>query len=140
MEEQKVYLFVETPFSLKKPKGFLVIPMLLSLVIYAAMIAVFRQKMPEIATIITVALSGVAALSALMTVVFRLSYVTLEDRYLVCRYGGLIPKRIPVSNRLRWKVIGGQLRILAGGATMLQMPDSDSARGLMAAARIPAAE
>lgn len=138
MEEQKVYLFVETPFSLKKPKGFLVIPMLLSLVIYAAMIAVFRLKMPECAMIITVAMSGTAALTALMTAVFRLSYVTLEDRYLVCRYGGLIPKRILISNRLRWKVIGGQLRILAGGATMLQMPDSDAAKRLMSAARIPA--
>ena len=139
MEEQKVYLFVETPFSLKKPKGFLLLPMMFSLVVYAVMIAVFWLKMPENAMPVTVALAGASVLSMLMIAVFRLSYVTLEDNCLVCKYGGVIPKRILISNRLRWKVIGGQLRVLSGSAVLLQMPDSDAARRLMIAARIPAA-
>jgi len=138
MEEQKVYLFVETPFSLKKPKGFLMLPMVFSLVVYAAIIAVFWLMMLENAMVVTVALAGAAVLSILMIAVFRLSYVTLEDRCLVCKYGGVIPKRIFISNRLSWKVIGGQMQLRAGVATMLQMPDSDAARRLMTAARIPA--
>ena len=139
MEEQKVYLFVETPFSLKKPKGFLLLPMMFSLVVYAVMIAVFWLKMPENAVPVTVALAGASVLSMLMIAVFRLSYVTLEDNCMVCRYGGIIPKKVHLSSRLSWKVIGGQLRVFAGSALLLQMPDSDAARRLMTAARIPAA-
>ena len=138
MEEHKVYLLVETPFSLKKPKGFLILPMLFSLVVYIAMIALFWLKMPEKAQIVTVAFSCAFLLSSAAIAIFRLSYVTVEDRYLVCKYGGLLPKRILISNRLRWKIVGGQLRVLSGEAVLLQMPDSDAAKRLMSAARIPA--
>ena len=140
MEEQKVYLFVETPFSLKKPKGFLLLPMMFSLVVYAVMIAVFWLKMPENAMMVTVALAGVSVLSMLMIVAFRLSYVTLEDNCLVCRYGGIIPRKVHLSSHLRWKLMGGQLRVIVGSTVLLQMPDSDAARRLMTAARIHAAE
>ena len=138
MEEHKVYLFVETPFSFKKPKGFLILPMLFSLVVYIAMIALFWLKMPEKAQIITVVCSFAFLLSSVGIAIFRLSYVTLEDQYLVCKYGGLLPKRILISNRLRWKIVGGQLQVLGGDAVRLQMPDSNAAKRLMSAARIPA--
>ena len=86
---------------------------------------------------VTVALAGVSVLSMLMIAVFRLSYVTLEDNCLVCRYGGLIPKKIFITNRIRYQVFAGQLKVKSGAAVLLQIPDSDAAKRLMAAARIP---
>ena len=111
-----------------------------SLVIYAAMIAVFWLKLPENAMMITVALGCASVLGAIMIAAFRLSYVTLDDEYLLCRYCGIFPKKLRLDTHLRWKVMGGQLHILTGKAELLKMPDSDAARQLMTAARIRAAE
>ena len=137
MEVQKVYLFVETPFSFAKPKGRLVLPMTLSLVIYIALSVVYWLKMPENAVRMTAVCGFAFVLSVICIAVFRLSYVIAEDGCLVCRYGGLIPKKIIITNRIRYQVFAGQLKVKSGAAVLLQIPDSDAAKRLMAAARIP---
>ena len=137
MEEQKVYLFVETPFSFRKPKGFLILPMMFSLVIYAAMITLFWLKMPDNAMMLTVAFACASVFSAIWIAVFRLSYVTVEDGCLVCRYCGFIPRRICIGPQLQVKTAFDQLRVVAGSAVLLRLPDSDAARRLLASARIP---
>ena len=137
MEEQKVYLFVETPFSFAKPKGRMLLPMTLSLLIYAALVAMSWFKKPEDAVLLTAVFGCVFVLNVICIVVFRLSYVTAEDGCLVCSYGGLIPKKIFITNRIRYQVFAGQLKVKSGAAVLLQIPDSDAAKRLMAAARIP---
>ena len=139
MEEQKVYLFVETPFSFRKPKGFLILPMMFSLVIYVIMIALFWRKMPDMAQLVTVPFGCAFLLSALLIAVFRLSWVAVEDGNLVCRYCGIFPRRICITPRLRGWVVGNQLQVVEGNAVRLRLPDSEAARQLLAFARIPMA-
>ena len=137
MEENKVYLFVETPFSLQGQKGRQLLIMLLAFVVDLGVIAFYWLTLPEYAMLVTAVMACLFLMNACLIAVFRLSYVTVEEEYLVCRYGGFIPKRIRLSSRLRGKVIAGQLRVLSGGAMLLSMPDSDAARRLLAVARIP---
>ena len=137
MEEQKVYLFVETPFSFKKPKGVLVLPMAFSLVVYVAIIALFWFKMPDHAPLVTVAMICAFAVSVICIAVFRLSFVTVEDGCLVCRYCGLFPMRICLSADLKAETNAKQLQIRLEETVLLSMPDSDAARMLMRTAHIP---
>ncbi len=139
MEEQKVYLFVETPFSLKKPLTRRMFLMYLGLLPAWAFCAVVMYRTdPGRLPIVLMAMLFSVVLGGFFTAIYLRSYVTVEDKYLACKYGGLLPKRILISNRLRWKTVGGQLRVLSGDAVLLQMPDSDAAKRLMSAARIPA--
>ena len=141
MEEQKVYLFVETPFSLKKPLTRRMFLMYLGLLPAWAFCAVVMYRTdPGRLPIVLMAMLFSVVLGGMFVAIYLRSYVILEDQYLVCRYGGLIPKRILISSRLCWKAIGGGMRVLSGSAVLLQMPDSDAARRLMTAARIPAAQ
>ena len=133
MEEQKVYLFVETPFSLKKPLTRRMFLMYLGLLPAWAFCAVVMYRTdPGRLPIVLMAMLFSVVLGGMFVAIYLRSYVILEDQYLVCRYGGLIPKRILISS--------GGMRVLSGSAVLLQMPDSDAARRLMTAARIPAAQ
>ena len=137
MEERKVYLFVETPFSFKKPKGMLLLPMAFSLIVNVVIIAFFWLKMPDYAALVTIAMVCAFALSVICIAVFRLSFVTVEDGCLVCRYCGLFPMRIPISADLKAETNAKQLQIRLDETVFLSIPDSDAARMLIRTAHIP---
>ena len=135
--EEKVYLFVETPFSFKKPKGMLLLPMAFSLIMYVAIIALFWLQMPENAAVVTIAMACAFVLSILYIAVFRLSFVTVEDECLVCQYCGFIPRRIDIRDGMKAKITAKQLQVRAGTAVLLSIPDGDAARQLVRIAHIP---
>ncbi len=131
--ENKVYLRVGTPRTLKDPVTLKMVIMMvgccLGMVAVTVMMFVQGSEIaPRFAIIAVVWLFSGAIPCTLL--IFN-SYARIEDRELVINNLGFSEKRIPFSQVEKAAKQNGRIAIYAGGKTVVTMPDNEAARGLL---------
>ena len=136
MNSEKVYLRIETPFSLKNPKtrkmalnmGLLIVAFALLLIwLYTG--APENRDLAERMTIFFVLWTVCGALPV-MLMTFN-GYAMVENGDLVCNSLGFLKKRYPRESLSKAVRKGDRIEIYADAKMVVSLPDNDSAKCLV---------
>ncbi len=139
MENLKVYLYMETPFSLKNRRTALLVFTLVALIIGFVFAVTVLYGIGDYETANLVALVfglWTVCLFVPATLFLVFSHVTLDDGVLVCKYAGFIARRIPGDSVDRVSREQGRVVLYSKGQQVLSLLDCAEARKLLELAHI----
>ncbi len=139
MEKRKAYLFVETPFSLKNRRTLLFVLMLLALLASTVFAIAVMCSIGDYDTARQMALFlglWIVCLCVPANLFILLSYITVDDGILVCKYAGLITRRIPRESIDRVSMEQGKIMLYSKRTQVLTVLDCNEARKVLELAHI----
>lgn len=138
--EEKVYLRIETPFSLKHPKTrAMALYMVFIIVAMAAVVALLwsNPENRELAKRMGIFFALWFTLGGLPCAVMIFnSYVRIVDGDLICNKFGFFEKRYPRGSVDRAVRTGRQIQLFSGGKVIATLPDTAPARHLISRLRL----
>ena len=142
MENEKVFLRIETPFSLTNPNTRSFALMVVGTPIMMVGMLFFLYNSPnnlELAQRMTIfcALWFIMGEIPCALLLFN-SYAVIREEELVVNAIGFFEKRYPREVLQKAVKSGSRIEIYSGGKAVASMPDSDAARTLVRNLRIPA--
>ena len=141
MENKKVLLRFETPFSLQNPNTLRMVLMVASTVVMIPVLLVVLYRNPntmELAQRMTVFFAIWFVLGAIPCALMLFnSYARIQDEDLVVNAYGFAEKRYPRGSLQKVVKQGSRLVIYADGKAVASMPNSEAARALSQSLRIP---
>ena len=142
MENEKVFLRIETPFSICNPTTRTYVLMGVGMPLMMVALLVILYSSPNNIELAQ-RLLPFYALWFLMgeipcMLLFFNSYALIREEELVVNSLGFYEKRYPREVLQKAVKVGSRIEIHAGGKAIVSMPDSDAARNLVRNFRIPA--
>ena len=139
--EEKVYLRIETPFSLKNPKTRAMALYIVAIPIGMAILVISllngNSANQELAKRLAIVFALWFTLGGLPCAVMIFnSYVKIVDGDLVCNKLGFREKRYPRQQLQKAVSIGNRIEIIAAGKTLVTLPASGPARHLISRLRL----
>ena len=142
MKSEKVFLRIDTPFSLKNPKTLQMVCYMGSVILMCPLLMLWLYNSGpanrELAERLSVFFVLWAVMGAIPTVllVFN-SYAMVVDEELICNNLGFLPKRYPRECLSKAVRKGSRIEIYADTKRIVSMPDNQAAKQLVAMLRLP---
>ena len=141
MENKKVLLRFETPFSLRNTNTLRMVLMMASTVVMIPVVLVMLYRNSETqdtAQLLSIFFAFLFVLGDIpCTLMLFNSYARIQDEDLVVNALGFREKHYSRTSLQKSVVTGGRVEIWVGGKSVASMPDSEAARELVRSLGIP---